>query len=214
MNGKLFLPRTNTMPGQYQPNNFYLEDDINELNRLRNGMIVRSQNGFGEDEIAVDLSNIAAILTNLNSDLLTGVDQLGFTISYVDTVTCLVEFCNQYIDTPNSKKIASLRVTIIDEGWKRFNHLPNRQFNKDALELKAYEFFIKAGYLNGQNYRLYNDQELDQLFMENKKQFLDLFLEHFNPPRVGRRSTLSLYMDHSFSKEVELYTKLHRASEA
>ena len=202
------------MPGQYQQNNFYLEGEINELNRLRNGMIVRSQNGFGEDEIAVDLSNIAAILTKLNSDSLTGVDQLGFTISYVDTVTCLVEFCNQYIDTPNSKKIASLRATIIDEGWKRFNDLPNRQFDKDALELKAYEFFIKAGYLNGQNYRLYNDQELDQLFIENKKQFLDLFLEHFNSPHVGRRSTLSLYMDYSFSKEVELYTKLHRASEA
>ena len=49
-------------------------------------MIVRSKNDFGEDDIAVDLSNISAILSKLNSDSLYGVNLTGFTRSYIDTV--------------------------------------------------------------------------------------------------------------------------------
>ena len=215
MNGQLFLRRINTMPGQYQPNNFYLEADINELNRLRSLMVVRSQNYYSEDEIADTLSSIVALLTKLNSDSLTGIDLAGFTRSYIDTVAQLVEFCSQYIETGKSDKIASLRETIIKEGWNRFNALRNRQLYIHSDELKAYEFFSSAGSLENRyrnkvgSYGLYPDQEqLDQFFMSNKQYCLSLFSEHSKSLCTDDQSILSKFMTPEFSTEVELYKKL------
>ena len=114
------------------------------------------------------------------------------------------------------EKIVSLRVTIIREGWNRFNALRERKLDIYSDELKAYEFFASAGSLKDRyrnkvgSHRLYPDQEqLDQFIMSNKQYCLRLFSEHSESLCTDKQSTFSEFMTQDFYMEVELYKKLN-----
>lgn len=209
MNGQLFLPYNNATPIYDQQTYSMLEADVKELNRLKTKLEKGPQKGYIERDYENVLDEIDTILTELNSKSLSGIDILSFTSLYIDTVVYIAKSCIPL--TESSDKISRMRESIIKEGINRFNMLPNRLLDLNSLELRAYEYFVKADSLPpgtyGQplkNFNLFDNLALEQSYAENKQYFLSLLIKH----HTGQYSLFSQFTTPAFSNEVMMYRKL------
>ncbi|WP_422475327.1 hypothetical protein [Endozoicomonas sp. ALB032] len=176
---------------QYQPQSIF-----DELKNFKYEMEAHEKHKSTLDQIIPNLIKIDARLNRMNDEPVVG-DPLKVAREYVDTIVYLAKFCENYLE--QSEQIASLRSGFIDAGLKRCNFLD--KLNTETLELQAYEFFAKEGSLwnpytncSAREHGFFNEQELDEFFMKNKKCFLELFEEHVSLRYSIQESTLSGFM--------------------
>ncbi|USE39513.1 hypothetical protein [Endozoicomonas sp. SCSIO W0465] len=207
------------LPDHYHVGFNDLKSAVDALNKSLHELDDNFINAESGEVLIVKLRTVYLGLLNVNNNIYPTAEYMKeFCSGFIDLICQLEEF--SMIDDFGIPEFDYYRELVVKCGFEHFEKV--YAYSPNSIDYKAYEFFVKTGaegVYGKKDYGFYEQEYLDQLFLENKKLFLEMYLEHVRPMEnmysdmhFGEGdltiTRFPLFAHESYEKVVEQYRKL------